>query len=468
MIEKVYRYILEHNMLKDGDTVVAGVSGGADSVCLLLVLKELCARMPLKIYVVHVNHGIRSEASRDAGYVEELCANLGIPYYLVKTDVRQRAQKERISEEEAGRNIRYEEFNRVLESLGNAGTGKIAVAHTQNDCAETMLFHLFRGSGLQGLSGIRPVRGRIIRPLLCLEREEIESFLHFRGISYCIDRTNEEDTYTRNRIRHHLIPAAREMVNCNAVRHLNETARLAEEAEEFLLRTARMSMECCVRIIAEKKLEINGDAYVKLDTCIRRYLLKDCLSGLAGSAKDITGQHIKECMGLFTKPVGKTIILPYGLQAVKTYDGIRLGYPDKNCRHSVSDISVSVPGRYCAEGLGTVEFTLIKSCDMQNIPEKTYTKWIDYDKIEQSLELRKRRAGDYLVLDQEGRKQSMKSFMINCKIPASERETMLLLADGSHILWIPGYRISYAGRVTEQTRRILQICMEEQKEKGFM
>ena len=199
----------EHHMLTPGDRVVAGVSGGADSVCLLFVLLKIREEIPFSLHGVHVNHGIRKEAGEDAAYVEQLCSQFGLPFILVKENVRERAAAEKRSEEEMGRLVRYQAFESVMKSVG---ANKIAVAHNSNDQAETMLFHLFRGSGLSGLCGIRPVRDHIIRPILCLERKEIEQYLEERKIAYCKDATNEEDDYTRNRIRHHILPYAEQEI----------------------------------------------------------------------------------------------------------------------------------------------------------------------------------------------------------------------------------------------------------------
>ena len=165
-------------MLQPGDRVVAGVSGGADSVCLLFLLLEWRREFPLDIAVVHVNHGIRPEAGEDARYVEKLCGEHRIPFFLTEADVRQRSILEKCSEEEAGRRTRYEAFDKAAEEWGAT---KIAVAHNSNDRSETQLFHLFRGTGLAGACGIRPVQGEIIRPLLFLERKEIEQWLQEQG-----------------------------------------------------------------------------------------------------------------------------------------------------------------------------------------------------------------------------------------------------------------------------------------------
>ena len=256
--EKVFAYIREHHMLQAGDRVVVGVSGGADSACLLFLLLEWQKEVPTDIAVVHVDHGIRAEAGEDARYVEQLCEERGIPFFLTRAEVRNRARMEKISEEEAGRRTRYEAFEKAAKEWGAT---KIAVAHNSNDRSETQLFHLFRGSGIRGLASILPVRDRIIRPLLCLERWEIEKFLQQRGIVYCKDATNEEDDYTRNRIRHHILPYAEENIVKCCVAHMNQTAELLEFSRR---------MRCCVFV--SDYIYADGGQYDEWTECYRRGL----------------------------------------------------------------------------------------------------------------------------------------------------------------------------------------------------
>ena len=242
--EKVFAYIKKHRMLQDGDRVVVGVSGGADSVCLLFLLLEWQKENPLDIAVVHVNHGIRAEAGEDARYVETICADRNLPFFLTQVDVRDRARREKSSEEEAGRRTRYEAFDKVAAEWGAT---KIAVAHNSNDRSETQLFHLFRGSGIRGLASILPVRERIIRPILCLERSEIEEFLAQLKIPYCKDATNDGDDYTRNRIRHHILPYAEQNIVKGCVAHMNQTAELLAETEDYLTQQTAEAAGRCVR-----------------------------------------------------------------------------------------------------------------------------------------------------------------------------------------------------------------------------
>ena len=242
MIAKVLEYVKKYRMIEEGDTIAAGVSGGADSVCLLFVMLHLQKIIPFRLAVVHVNHGIRQEAGRDADYVRGLCEDKGLPFYLTEADVPGYAASCGMSSEEAGREIRYRALREALEREGAGVRGRIAVAHNGNDRAETMLFHLFRGTGLTGMSGIRPVSGNIIRPLLCVEREEIEKWLGERDIDYCRDCTNDQDLYTRNRIRHHILPFARNQVCQGAVANMNRAADDLLAAEGFV--TGRVEEAC--------------------------------------------------------------------------------------------------------------------------------------------------------------------------------------------------------------------------------
>ena len=195
MVNKVLDYCEQYHMIASGDVIVAGVSGGADSVCLLFMLLAIREKVPFHLAVAHVNHGLRKEAAMEAAYVHELCENRGIPFYLKEADMAGYAREASLSEEEAGRQIRYAFFSEILILEGTRHQTeeekwKIAVAHNRNDRAETMLFHLFRGTGLAGLCGIPAVNGRIIRPLLCPDRQEIEAFLKNEKNLYYTDSTN--------------------------------------------------------------------------------------------------------------------------------------------------------------------------------------------------------------------------------------------------------------------------------------
>lgn len=221
MDQKVRKYVQDQHMIEKTDRVLAGVSGGADSICLLFVLLELQKELGFELRAVHVNHQIRGkDADSDQEYVETVCKEQGIDLVVYKEDVPKYAEKHKLTEEEAGREVRRFAFLRQMELWG--GT-KIALAHHRNDNVETLIFHLCRGTGLAGLAGIAPADGPWIHPLLCVDRKEIESYLEKRGISYCTDETNLDIRYTRNRIRQKILPYLEQYINRESVQHMART-----------------------------------------------------------------------------------------------------------------------------------------------------------------------------------------------------------------------------------------------------
>ncbi len=483
-MEEVYRkvkaYIEKHRMISGGDVIVAGVSGGADSVCMLSVLRKLAEEIPFRLFVVHVHHGVREDAQEDADYVKRLCEEWNIPFTLKKVDMNKYAKENRLSPEEAGRQLRYQAFE---EALCKETGAKIAVAHNRNDRAETMLFHLFRGSGLKGLGSIRPVRERVIRPLLCLERKEIEAYLSEKKMSYCMDSTNYEDTYTRNKIRHHILAYADAHICQNAVAHVGDAAEILAQADDFITKQTILACDRCVIAQEESETAINLAAFGEEDIFIQKMILLRCVEQITPYRKDITREHINDLMELTGKCGSRELILPYNLRACKEYDklilhklkrresdaGEETPREERNLPPEYLPVFVTVPGEVSIPGLGKISFQYVPEEAFfykkgQNIPEKTYTKWFDYDKITKVLMFRTRKTGDYLTIDNALRKKTVKEYMINEKIPRMQRERIYLLADGQHIVWIPGYRISQYYKVNENTKRILQVQLKEESD----
>ena len=481
---KVINFINKHHLIEAGDLVAVGVSGGADSVCMLHLLRRISEEIPCRLVTVHIDHGVRAESSEDAAYVERLCREMGIPFYLEKVDMNGYAKEHGLSPEEAGRQLRYSAFEKVLQKQCQGEKAcKIAVAHNANDRAETMLFHIFRGSGVRGLRSIQPVRGCVIRPILCLEREEIEEYLSGQHLEYCKDSTNEEDGYTRNKIRHHILPYAEREICSGAVAHMSELADILAETENYLEGQTKRLYEMYVEEMDPAKLPQGittpeGEAkclcvqctqLLAEDPAMYKRVLLACMEYLTPHRKDITGQHVTDIVKLITRDGSKELTLPYGIRAYKEYDKLIL------CRNTTGDIGQTGDGEasdkpYVIEPPmdifvpteGTYTFTLLETntffCEnRQNIPENRYTKCFDYDKITTSLLLRTRKQGDYLTIDRMLHTKSVKQYMIDEKIPKMRRDSMHILADGEHVLWIPGYRISERYKVDEGTKRILQV-----------
>lgn len=460
MIKKVAQYVSEWKMLEKDDKVIVGVSGGADSVCLLFVLLELRKQIGFEIIAVHVNHQLRGEdALRDEEYVRNLCEKEHIPCEIYRKNVELIAKKRKQSLEEAGRNVRKEAFQ---EAFHQYRATKIALAHHKNDNVETLIMNLARGSGLKGLGGIKPVNGTFIRPLLCLQRKEIEEYLKSRGIAYCTDLTNASDDYTRNRIRNHIIPLLEEGVNSQAVEHISETmenlCRLQEYLEQETQKYYRLSVtegdKTC--LISKEKLE-------SVPKALQGNVIKNALAKLAGAEKDIHLQHIRKLEELMEKQPGKTVNLPYQITAKRCYEGVRL-LRGKNAEEAMEEVPIdfSEDGEIRINDIRLSYRTMMPKEIKEKQFEKSYTKCFDYDIIKDTgIVVRTRRAGDYITIDKNGRKQKLKSYFINEKIPQEERDHILLLAAGNHILWVIGYRRGYACHIGEKTRKVLEIKIDK-------
>ncbi len=457
MYEKIRDYARAHGMLDKGDVVIAGISGGADSVCLLCVLLELKKEYDLEVRAVHVNHGIRgAAAAADEAYVEELCRGMGVPLESVHVDVRRMAREEGLTQEEAGREARRRAFE---EAAARWNASRIALAHHKNDNAETVLLNLARGTGLRGMGGIRPCSGKYIRPLLGVSRQEIEQLLAKKNIPYCMDATNYEDTYTRNRIRNHIIPYMEEQVNPRVVDHVCGTAEQLAQLWEYM---ERQTDEAADRLTAlrtgpdgrGREMVIDGPGFAQVDRVLRPYLLRRVLGLVCGREKNLETVHFKDLEELFDRQVGRRISLPYGMKACRCYEGVRVVSADwKAPREEVWDKD-------------RIKLRILEPADIEGplqeaIPKTPYTKWFDYDIIKNSVIIRTRRPGDYLVIDREGATQKLNRYFINEKIPSQERDHILLAADGSRILWVIGYRRGLGCEVTGQTRRILEITIDK-------
>lgn len=484
--QRVMAYCRAHQLFAPGDGVVLGVSGGADSVCLLFALQELRQELGIGLYVVHINHGIRPDAARDAAYVEELCGQLEVPFTLVEADVQAYAREQGCSTEEAGREVRYAAFLRELE---RRQARKIAVAHNAGDRAETLLFHLFRGTGLTGLGSIRPVRDRIVRPLLGLERSEIEAYLKRRQIRFCQDSTNETDAYTRNRIRHHILPYAEQEICSGAAVHLCQAADIFGEIEDYMEGQIRQARESCVTEVEEQEyceagegldqmpsgMEICCEAFTLLHPAIQKGLILALLKELSPAHRDMGSRQVQQVLALCLEPGNREIDLPRRIHAGRSYDRVLLErrqvedrrQPDTGEGAEPFALQIPVPGRpgesavYPVPG-GILQLRCLERDNEKKslkFPVNQYTKWLDYDKIEKLLEWRNRRTGDYLEIRTPsgyGRK-TIKSLMIDEKVPQRERECIPMLAQGNHILWMAGGRICESCKISGDTERILEV-----------
>ncbi len=447
MKSKVLDFIRKNKLLNKGDSVVLGVSGGADSICMLKILSDAQKRRDISLYVLHINHQIRGEeAEQDAAFVKRACTKFKVPHRVVSVDVPSIAEKEGLSLEEAGRIIRYQEFSNYAYEVG---ASKIAVAHNSNDNAETVLMNLARGTGIKGLSGIAPKRKmedakgntiEVIRPILCLSRKEIEDYLKKNEIEYRNDSTNDSTDYTRNKIRLEIMPIL-ENINDNAMQNITNASKELASTSEYIDKDVE---EAYKRYVMEKdnKLFLSDEAFVS-DPIVLTGIIRKMIENIAGKLKDITRVHVGDVVNLSEKQVGKKVDLPYSIVAEREYDGISMSCntDEEETTSDEKEVVISFE-----EG----------GFDHTDIEELKYTKWLDYDKIDE-VEIRTRRKGDYIVVNADGGKKKLKDYFIDEKIPRKERDNVLLVADGNHVLWVVGHRISEAAKVTPKTNKVVKL-----------
>ena len=462
------------------ERILAAVSGGADSLCLMLALRELgCG-----VRVLHVEHGIRGrESLEDARFVQQLCDAEKIPCTVEQIDAPELARRTGQTLEEAARSARY----RLLEQTARReGIRVIAAAHHMGDQAETVLWNLIRGSGLSGLNGIRPSRSAggdllLIRPLLDCSREEIEAYLRSRGQTWRSDRTNLDPAYTRNAIRLEIMPRL-EALNEGAAEHIARAAADLAETEEYLEAEVRRHCERIVRKDGRAGVQarsgsckaarsshgcrdgepgermasgteaadiiIDRDALLGLPGVIRRRILLSALGEACGGRKDLTRRHVEALEDLAEGDNGRRISLPCRLTGVREEGLVRL---TRSLPEPVTEeIPLGRDGEYHfpAGNGGSITVTVRHGVwEGGEVPKKKYTKLLAYDTIGPCIMLRTRRAGDWLTVTAEGGRRKLKDYLIDEKIPRDLRDSLPLIAQGSHVLWVVGGRISEGAKV---------------------
>lgn len=475
MIRKILNYIDEYNMLDGCNNIVVGLSGGADSVCLINVLVEIVRKHAdkygdISIVAVHINHGIRGEeAERDELFAKSVADSLGIIFRVYRLDIPGMAKQRGISEETAGRIARYDCFRKTAAELGIQHT-KIAVAHHMDDQAETILMHMIRGSSVDGLAGMRAVAGEIIRPLLCVSRTDIEQYLGAMGISYVTDSTNMDNGYTRNMVRNCLIPDM-EKINPQFKQAVNN---MSDDVAEYLDYIACMTdkAEESYVLYHEGNAVISDKAVTDdIGRLIAKNLIKRAYAYVHGDIVNLYRVHIEDTFKLFGMENGKSINLPAGVIARKEPHGVMICDADVsgNTMQKVDfEIELNMAGKHAGEivlpccvygGKSKVEWEIIDNKDLIKLSNNDYTKYFDYDMINSNLVFRHRKAGDSCVIDMAGHSRKLKQELIDRKIPSEQRNDILMLAAGSDVLWAVGIRRYQQFLVTDDTQRVLRISV---------
>jgi tRNA(Ile)-lysidine synthase len=454
MIEKVKQTIAKYCLLKQNDRVIVGLSGGPDSTALAVILAQIAPSMGVHLIIAHFNHGLRgSEANKDERSAGRLAKKLGLSFVSRKMD--KKAVQKGLSPEDYYRRQRYQFFDDVGKSNH---AGKIALGHNLQDQAETVLLHLLRGSGLEGLKGIMPLRDdKYIRPLLEVSRDEIISFLDEAGIVYRQDSSNVSKLHLRNKIRLELLPYLKKEFNPRIDETLAQMADILREENKFIKECVDKALKSTCIKKQKNKILLNIEYISILPVAIQRRLLKELLENFSSQKNGIAFLHINSISKLLQNlESGKKICLPFGIEARREYENLILEGAGVSAKQHDYVYQVEVPGSiYLKERNLTIRLSVINKDKIEfNVKNKDC---FDLDKIKLPLVLRNRREGDWFQpLGMCGR-QKLKSFFIDRKVPQQKRNEIMLLADQQAVIWIENMHMNEQVKITPETKNVLEL-----------
>lgn len=444
-------------MLVAGEMVVLAVSGGVDSMVMLNLLLRLRTRYRTSLHVAHLNHDLRgAESAEAADFVRRQCEVFQIPATITTAEGRALRDRGVGSLQAAARDLRY----RFLEQVADEqGADSIAVGHHRDDQAETVLMNLLRGSGVRGLGGIPPVRGRIIRPLIDCSREEIERYARKEGISYVEDSSNRSLLYGRNRIRLELLPGLAKRYNPRVVHTLANTARILEAEDALLNAMAEKELGTALISRSRQELMLSIPRMTILPTAMRWRIIRRAAEYLREGRSGLAFQQILLIDRLLlTEGAQGTIQASGGLRARRAGAGIVLSVGEGHVRDRISSSPLAVPGLTAIPDSSlSLRSDLLDEWPWSEPPPDTWTALLDADCTGKELHVRGWEKGDRFVpLGMDGRKK-LQDFFVDTKVPRDQRGSIPLVVSGGQIVWVVGFRVDERFKVTDSTRRILRL-----------
>ncbi|MBN2259366.1 MAG: tRNA lysidine(34) synthetase TilS [Clostridiales bacterium] len=455
MLNQMEKTIKEHNLITKKDKIIVAVSGGPDSIAMLYGLILLKEKYQIEIFGVHLNHMIRGVlADKDERYVLEICKKWDIPIYTFREDIPKMSKEMKMTEEEIGRKVRYEIFEKVCKEVG---CDKIAVAQNKNDQVETFLMRMLRGAGMDGLSSIQYIRDKkIIRPLLGCSRESIEDFCESNRLEARIDHTNLETEYLRNKIRINLIPHLIETYNPNLLDTIYRNVEIIQKDADYMEIESQRAFE---------KIEKGNrriDEIKELHPAIRLRVLRKLVEKNIGSLKDVSSGQIEELERLIMKSERgkKTIIKKFTFiienACLDVFKEEKSKNEEFNFKLHLGENVVSFADNYSYKvTLEIIEGNKIEKSD-------NYVTFVDYDSLQGGILVRNRMSGDkFKPIGLQGRSKKLKEFFIDKKISKEQRNQVMIFQDSQEIIWVGGYRLSETYKVKKETSKMLKITLEK-------
>jgi tRNA(Ile)-lysidine synthase len=514
-VAKVKNFINANGLISRGETVLAAVSGGPDSVALLSALVELREDLDFSLSVVHVNHGLRPEAAEEERFVMTLCGTLGLECVVGKVDTLAFAAQSGCSVEESARELRHGFLMQQARVATDRRPRKVALGHTLDDQAETVLMRLIRGAGVRGLSAMKPVSAvkpsravmrvpgnslpdvLLIRPLLSTTRQEVLEFLKSRRVTYVEDASNLELTFLRNRVRHELVGLLRDKYNPRIVQVLGSHAELLAQVEDYLVTAGREAYEQCVSLESAERIQLELPRLLAYHVCVQGYVLREAYLRLRGTLRDLGFSHVAFLVRLVSSGnSGDSVDLPHGVSAVLEGKELLLGprsglrparaeafgfsvHHEPGSRTWLSEFSLGVESRvfkkedlkevlsFPSEARGPVRgpsaSARARADSSRNSagalpPAKEQTEvFFDLDALSPPLVLRNLRPGDRIYpFGMKGSKK-VQDLLVDMKVPRSARRRLVALCDDNEMLWLVGIRRGAAAPVRSETRLILAV-----------
>ncbi len=449
--QKALRFIEENNLITKGDKILVALSGGPDSVFLLHLLKKYGRKFRIELSTIHINHMIRGKsANEDEEFCKELSLNLGVKFFSLRRNVKNQSKKKRISVEEAGRIIRYAEFDKAVKKFG---IDKLATAHNCSDNAETVLLNLIKGTGLKGISGIPVKRGYIIRPILNLKKDEIREYLNRHGIEYRTDESNLSRNYERNFLRLNVIPLIKEKLNPDF------EISLLKESEIF--RNVSTYIDNKINAEADKlfepsvhELKINSASFKKVDDELKSYLLKSAIE--EKFKVQLEFKDFKNIISLLKKEPGKKINLSNNLTAFNERESTIISRMKP--AEEFNPVSLSA-GDEIKTGEKVFSIRLSDKVPGKFLRNKL-KEYITADKLNENFVLRRWKTGDrFFPFGFKGSKK-ISDFLNEQKIPSSKKKEQLVLTYRGQIVWVLGLRLDDRFKITNNTKKVLELCLK--------